>query len=56
MNPHVPTPKFSQYQQVTSLAASLPLPVSPPTPYYSEADPRPQMSPSVNISSIFPKG
>ena len=31
MNPHVPTPSFSQNQLVASLAASLPLP-APPQP------------------------
>ena len=30
MNPHVPTPSFSQEQLVASIAASPPLPALPP--------------------------
>ena len=57
MNCHLPTPSFSQDQLVASLAASLPLPTASPTPTpnYSEADPRPQISSSVNISLVFSK-
>ena len=32
MNPHVPTPRFSQGQLVASLARSLPLPCATPPP------------------------
>ena len=55
MNTHVPTPSFSQDQLVASLAASLLLPPASPTrtPEQSEADPRPQISSSVNISLVF---
>ena len=55
MNPHVPTPSFTQNQLVASLAASLLLPLASPTPTpeYSEADSRPQISSSVNISLVF---
>ena len=58
MNPHVPTPRFSQGQLVASLAGSLPCPVPPlhptpcPIPWYSKADPRSQISSSVNISLL----
>lgn len=53
MIPHVPTPSSNQGQLVASLAASLPAP--PPPHYYSGADPRSQVSLSVNISSAFVK-
>ena len=48
-----PLPSFKQEQLVASLAASPPLPsASPtPTPGYSGADPRPQISSSVKHSS-----
>ena len=55
MNPHVPTPSSNQYQLVASLTASPPLPSASPTPlhYYSGADPRPQISPSVKNFICF---
>ena len=53
MIPYVPTPSSNQDQLVASLAASPPLPsASPtPTPGYSGADPRPQISSSVKHSA-----
>ena len=55
MNPHVPTPRFTPVQMVASLAASplLPSACPTPTPDYSGADSRPQISLSVKISLAF---
>lgn len=55
MNARVHTPKFAPDQMVASLAASplLPSACPTPTPDYSGADSRPQISSSVNISLVF---
>ena len=59
MNPHVPTPRVSRGQLMASLAESLSLPCAPlhptphPIPWDSKADPRPQISSSVNISLLL---
>ena len=56
MNPHVPTPASARISGGQSCGICAPASPSPtPTPEYRGADPRPQISSSVNISLFFSK-